>query len=72
MRVRDLMRTRSVLSVRADDDVALAAQLLRWGGVRHLPVTDQGAVVGGFSERACSATGRRREGTAGSIQSGGS
>lgn len=51
MRVRDLMRTRTVLSVRADDDVALAAQLLRWGGVRHLPVTDEGAVVGVFSER---------------------
>jgi CBS domain-containing protein len=51
MRVRDLMRTRMVLSVRADDDVALAAQLLRWGGVRHLPVTDQGVVVGVFSER---------------------
>lgn len=51
MRVRDLMHTRTVLSVRADDDVALAAQLLRWGGVRHLPVTDRGAVVGVFSER---------------------
>ena len=51
MLVKDLMHTRNLLSVRADDDVALAAQLLRWGGVRHLPVVDKGTVVGVFSER---------------------
>jgi CBS domain-containing protein len=51
MKVKDLMRTRNVLTIGADDDVAMAAQLLRWGGVRHLPVLDQERVVGVFSER---------------------
>jgi CBS domain-containing protein len=51
MKVKDLMRTRNVLSVRADDDVAMAGQLLGWGGVRHLPVLEKGKVVGVFSER---------------------
>lgn len=51
MKVKELMRTRNVLSVRADDDIALAGQLMRWGSVRHLPVLDHGAVVGVFSER---------------------
>ena len=51
MRVKDLMRTRKVVSVRADDDVAMAAQLLAWAGVRHLPVLDHGRVVGVFTER---------------------
>jgi len=50
MKVKDLMRTKNVLSVRADDDVAMAAQLLRWGSVRQLPVVEKGNVVGVFSE----------------------
>jgi CBS domain-containing protein len=51
MKVKELMRTHNVLSVRADDDVAMAAQLFGWGGVRHLPVLEKGRVVGVFSER---------------------
>jgi acetoin utilization protein AcuB len=51
MKIKDVMRTRNVLSVRADDDIALAAQLMRWGNVRHLPVLEHGKVVGVFSER---------------------
>ena len=50
MKIKDVMRTRNVLSVRADDDIALAAQLMRWGNVRHLPVLEHGKVVGVFSE----------------------
>jgi CBS domain-containing membrane protein len=51
MKVKELMRTRSLLSIRADDDIAMAAQLMRWGRVRHLPVLDKGTVVGVFTER---------------------
>jgi acetoin utilization protein AcuB len=51
MRVKELMHTHNVLTVRADDDVAMAAQLLSWGGIRHLPVLSRGRVVGVFSER---------------------
>jgi CBS domain-containing membrane protein len=51
MKIKEVMRTRSVLSVRANDDVALAAQLMGWGNVRHLPVLEHGKVVGVFSER---------------------
>lgn len=51
MKVKALMRTRNILSIAADDDVAMAAQLLRWGQVRHLPVLEKGAVVGVFTER---------------------
>jgi CBS domain-containing protein len=49
--VKDVMATRRIVSVKVDDDVALAAQLMSWAGVRHLPVMKGGAVVGVFTER---------------------
>lgn len=49
--VKDLMKTRRIVSVKPDDDVAFAARLMSWAGVRHLPVVKGRAVVGVFSER---------------------
>jgi len=49
--VKDVMNTRRLVSVKPDDDVALAARLMSWAGVRHLPVVKGRAVVGVFSER---------------------
>lgn len=51
MKVRELMTSSGVLSAREDDDLALAAQMMVWGGVRHLPVVRGGVVVGVLSER---------------------
>lgn len=56
IKVKDVMRTRNLISVRRDDDVAMAAQLMSWAGIRHLPVVDgseadAGRVVGVFTER---------------------
>ncbi len=51
MRVRDLMKKR-VFTVREDDDIALAAQLMAWAEVRHLPVLRRdGHLMGILSER---------------------
>jgi CBS domain-containing protein len=51
--VADVMNTRRVVSVQMDDDVAFAARLMSWAGVRHLPVVDRDGqrVVGVFTER---------------------
>lgn len=51
--VADVMNTRRVVSVHTDDDVAFAAHLMTWAGVRHLPVVDGDGerVVGVFTER---------------------
>jgi CBS domain-containing protein len=51
MTVKDVMTTRQVVSVKPDDDVAVAARLMKWAGVRHLPVVEGQAVVGVFTER---------------------
>jgi len=45
------MTTHRLVSVRSDDDVAFAARLMRWAGVRHLPVIKGCTVVGVFTER---------------------
>lgn len=45
------MTTRRIVSVGADDDIALAVRLMRWARVRHLPVLRDGALVGVFTER---------------------
>lgn len=50
VKVRDLLRSRSLLSVRPGDDLALAQQMMLWGNVRHLPVLDNGALVGVLTE----------------------
>jgi CBS domain-containing protein len=49
--VKDLMRTRNLVSVRPDDDLTVAGQIMRWAGVRHLPVLEDGAVVGVLTAR---------------------
>jgi CBS domain-containing protein len=49
--VKELMRTRNLVSVRPDDDLSMAGQIMRWAGVRHLPVVEDGAVVGVLTAR---------------------
>jgi acetoin utilization protein AcuB len=51
VQIKDLMRTRNLVSVRPDDDLAVAAQIMRWAGVRHLPVLEGTEVVGVLTER---------------------
>jgi CBS domain-containing protein len=51
MKVKEVMRTRNLLSVRSDDDLAMGMQIMRWAGVRHVPVVDDGQVVGILTER---------------------
>ncbi len=48
-RVRNLM-TAKVTTVAPSDDLAFAMQLMLWGGVRHLPVIDDGKLVGILSD----------------------
>jgi CBS domain-containing protein len=51
MIVKDVMTTRRVLSVAAEDDVMFAARLMSWAGVKHLPVCEGRTVIGVFTER---------------------
>ena len=65
MTVKELMRTRNLVSVRPDDDLTVAGQIMRWAGVRHLPVLEGGAVVGVLTARdllrqRAEATGKER------------
>jgi CBS domain-containing protein len=50
MKVKDLLGAGPVPTVRADDDLALASQIMLWAGRRHLPVLRGGALVGVISE----------------------
>jgi acetoin utilization protein AcuB len=50
-RVRDLMTSGNVVTVREDDNLGSAAQAMVWSGVHHLPVLGEGSVVGVVSER---------------------
>lgn len=50
MKVKDLMKTRNLVSVAPDDELAVAAHIMRWAGVRHLPVVDARRVVGVITE----------------------
>lgn len=50
MKLREVMR-QQVMTIREDDDLALASQMIAWSGVRHLPVVRDGRVVGVLSER---------------------
>ncbi len=49
-KVRDVM-VHDPMTVRAEDDVALALQMMLWRGVRHLPVLRDDRVVGVVTER---------------------
>ncbi len=51
VKVKDVMRSKEVATVRPEDSVALAAQVMLWSGVRHLPVMRDHEVVGIISER---------------------
>lgn len=50
MKLLELMVGGPVLSVEQDDDIATAVDRMVWSGVRHLPVMEQGRVVGVLSE----------------------
>ena len=50
-KIKDVMNTHRLISVKPSDDVAFAARLMSWAGVRHLPVVKGRAVVGVFTER---------------------
>ena len=50
MKLRDVM-TRNVMTVQLSDTLELARETMLWGGFRHLPVVDGGAIVGILSER---------------------
>ena len=50
MQVRELMQ-RAVTTIAEDDTLALASQLMKWNGIRHLPVMRDERVVGMLSER---------------------
>jgi CBS domain-containing protein len=51
MKARELMVTTPVLTIRPDDDLALASQIMLWAGIRHLPVVRDGTLMGVLSER---------------------
>lgn len=60
MQVREAM-TRRVVTVPPTADVLTALRLLRNHRVRHLPVTDDGVLVGIVSDRDLVPAGRTRE-----------
>jgi CBS domain-containing protein len=49
-RVRDLMQTRPV-TISADERLSTVEDIMRLGGVRHMPVVRAGRLVGVVSER---------------------
>lgn len=50
MKIRNLIKG-SPITVRQDDDLALAREVMAWGDVRHLPVIGGDALLGVLSER---------------------
>ena len=50
VRIKNVMKTRNLVSVRPQDELALAVQIMRWAGVRHVPVVDKHQVVGVLTE----------------------
>jgi len=48
--VGDFM-SRDLVTVQGTDDLALAEQMLRLGGIRHLPVVEKGKLVGLLTHR---------------------
>ena len=48
--VADFM-SRELVTVKEDDDLALAESILRLGGIRHLPVVRQGKLMGLVTQR---------------------
>ncbi len=58
MTVQDLLHGRRLLTVKSEDSIDLAVQLMAWSGIRHLPVTKNGRLVGLLSERDALRAGR--------------
>jgi CBS domain-containing protein len=51
MKVADVLKGSSeVLTIKEDDDLALAGQMMAWARIRHLPVVRDGRVVGLLSQ----------------------
>lgn len=50
MKVRERMH-RGLTTVREEEDLGVALQLMLWGGMRHLPVVDGDRLVGMLSDR---------------------
>lgn len=61
MKVRDAIDSQHLVTVKPTETLALAAQLMLWAGIRHLPVVQDDAVVGVLTERDIF----RRNGTVG-------
>jgi|GEM_PF-937907 len=51
MRVREVMTSARLATVRPGDTLPLAAQIMVWSNARHLPVVRNGEVVGVVSQR---------------------
>jgi acetoin utilization protein AcuB len=51
MKIRDIMRSEDLVTISPVEPIGLAAQLMLWAGVRHLPVVRNNDVVGILSER---------------------
>jgi CBS domain-containing protein len=51
VRIKNVMKTRNLVSVRPEDDLAMAMEIMRWAGARHLPVVSRHQVVGVLTER---------------------
>lgn len=59
----DLVRTwmaTQLITVSPDDNLALASQMMLWGGFHHLPVTHNGELVGLLSDRDLMGQDRRQ------------
>lgn len=51
MKVRDIVSQRRVISLREDDNLGLAMQVMLWAGIHHLPVVnDHGKLIGLLDE----------------------
>ncbi|HUB05998.1 MAG TPA: CBS domain-containing protein [Myxococcales bacterium] len=51
MKVQELLRGKHLLTIKGEDTLDLAGQLMAWGGLRHLPVLKDGRLIGLLSER---------------------
>jgi CBS domain-containing protein len=58
MKVQEMLRGKRLFTVKGEDTLDLAMQLMAWGGIRHLPVTKHGRLVGMLSERDVLRAGR--------------